>query len=82
MEKHMETEIAAINQQSFKDKIKSYTTHPGSFVLLLLVLVAAVLTVGVLVFLVGYILIRGIPYLNHRCLHGLIIRITCRCFRQ
>ena len=64
MEKHMETEIAAINQQSFKDKIKSYTKHPGSFVLLLLVLVAAVLTVGVLVFLVGYILIRGIPYLK------------------
>ena len=57
MEKHMETEIAAINQQSFKDKIKSYTKHPGSFLLLLLVLVAAVLTVGVLVFLVGYILI-------------------------
>ena len=50
MEKHMETEIAAINQQSFKDKIKSYTKHPGSFLLLLLVLVAAVLTVGVLVF--------------------------------
>ena len=64
MEKHMETEIAAINQQSFKDKIKSYTKHPGSFLLLLLVLVAAVLTVGVLVFLVGYILIRGIPYLK------------------
>ena len=64
MEKHMETEIAAINQKSFKDKIKSYTKHPGSFVLLLLVLVAAVLTVGVLVFLVGYILIRGIPYLK------------------
>ena len=47
-----------------KNKIKSYTKHPGSFVLLLLVLVAAVLTVGVLVFLVGYILIRGIPYLK------------------
>ena len=64
MEKNMEHEIAAINQQSFKDKIKSYTKHPGSFLLLLLVLVAAVLTVGVLVFLVGYILIRGIPYLK------------------
>jgi phosphate transport system permease protein len=64
MEKNMEHEIAAINQQSFKDKIKSYTKHPGSFLLLLLVLVAAALTVGVLVFLVGYILIRGIPYLK------------------
>ena len=64
MEKHMESEIAAINQQSLKDKIKSYMKHPGSFILLLLVLIAAVLTVGVLVFLVGYILIRGIPYLK------------------
>ena len=46
MEKHMESEIAAINQQSLKDKIKSYMKHPGSFILLLLVLIAAVLTVG------------------------------------
>lgn len=54
----------AINKQSFSDKLKSYRKHPGSFVLLLLVLVAAVLTIGVLVFLVGYILIRGIPFLK------------------
>ena len=31
MEKHMETEIAAINQQSFKDKIKSYTKQSAFF---------------------------------------------------
>lgn len=54
----------AINKQSFLDKLKSYRKHPGSFVLLLLVLIAAVLTIGVLVFLVGYILIRGIPFLK------------------
>ncbi len=54
----------AINKQSFSDKLKSYRKHPGSFVLLLLVLIAAVLTIGVLVFLVGYILIRGIPFLK------------------
>lgn len=48
---------------SFRDKMKSYAKHPGSF-LLLLVLLAAVATVAILVFLVGYILIRGIPYLK------------------
>lgn len=54
----------AINQQSFKDKMKSYAKHPGSFLLLLLVLLAAVLTVGILVYLVAYILVRGVPYLK------------------
>lgn len=44
--------------------MKSYLRHPGSFLLLMLVLTAAVITVAVLVFLVGYIVIRGIPYLK------------------
>lgn len=56
--------METINRQSFGDKMKSYRKHPGSFLLLLLVLTAAVLTVCVLVFLVSYILIRGIPYLK------------------
>ena len=53
-----------INQQSLGDKMKSYAKHPGSFLLLLLVLLAAVLTVGILVYLVVYILMRGVPYLK------------------
>lgn len=53
-----------INQQSLSDKMKSYAKHPGSFLLLLLVLLAAVLTVGILVYLVVYILMRGVPYLK------------------
>lgn len=60
----MDRKKAAINKQSFPDKITSYLKHPGSVFLLLIVLLAAVLTVSVLVFLVGYILIRGIPYLK------------------
>lgn len=56
--------METINRQSFGDKMKSYRKHPGSFLLLLLVLIAAVFTVCVLVFLVSYILIRGIPYLK------------------
>lgn len=47
-----------------KDKMKSYRKHPGSFLLLLLVLVAAFITVATLLFLVGYILVTGIPNLK------------------
>lgn len=54
----------AMNKQSIGDRMKSYLRHPGSFLLLILVLTAAVITVAVLVFLVGYIVIRGIPYLK------------------
>ena len=57
-------EIKAINKQSFGEKMKSYLKHPGSFLLLLLVLIAAFLTVATLLFLVGYILITGIPNLT------------------
>lgn len=44
--------------------MKSYMKHPGSFILWLLVCMAAVLTVVTLLFLVGYILINGLPYLK------------------
>ena len=57
-------EIKAINKQSFGEKMKSYRKHPGSSLLLLLVLIAAFLTVATLLFLVGYILITGIPNLT------------------
>lgn len=60
----MDRAITPINKLSFRDKMKSYIKHPGSFVLLLLVLIAAVITVLTLFFLVGYILINGIPYLK------------------
>lgn len=54
----------AINKVTLKDRLLAYRKHPGSLLLLLLVLLAAVLTVGVLFYLVGYILIHGIPYLS------------------
>lgn len=50
--------------EEIKAKMKSYRKHPGSFLLLLLVLIAAFLTVATLLFLVGYILITGIPNLT------------------
>lgn len=60
----MEKEIVQINRISFRDRVKSYMKHPGSFLLLLLVCAAAVVTVVTLLFLVGYILINGLPYLK------------------
>ena len=52
------------NQTSFGQKLKTYLRHPGSFVLLLLVLLGAVLTFTVLIFLIAYILLKGIPYIR------------------
>ncbi len=54
----------AINKLSFKDKLRSYKKHPGSLILLILVILSAVITAGVVVVLVGYILIMGIPNLS------------------
>ncbi len=49
------------NQTTFKQKIKKYRKHPGSFLMLLLVMMGAILTFLVLIFLVVYILVNGIP---------------------
>lgn len=63
-DKNTAKEINAINKQTVMDKLKSYRRHPGSFLLLLLVLAAAVMTVVTLLFLVGYILVTGLPNLK------------------
>lgn len=60
----MNKEITPINKLSFRDRMKSYMKHPGSFILLILVLLAAIATVVTLFFLVGYILISGVPNLK------------------
>ena len=70
----MQTNAAAIdpttenmekrNQTSVSDRIRSYLSHPGSGVLALLTIGAAVITFSVLIFLVAYILVKGIPYLT------------------
>ena len=56
--------VNAINKQTFKQKMISYKKHPASFVLMLLVLLASVITVGVLLFLIVYILVNGLPNLT------------------
>lgn len=53
-----------INKQTFKQKLLSYKSSPTSFLLLILVLASAFFTVFILLFLIGYILIKGIPNLT------------------
>ncbi len=53
-----------INRENFADKMKSYLRHPGSMVLMLLVMLAAFITFALLLFLIFYILVNGIPYIK------------------
>lgn len=54
----------AINKISFKQKMKNYRKHPFSFVLMLLVCLAALVTAAALVTIIVYVLVRGIPHLS------------------
>lgn len=51
-------------QVSFAQKMKSYKRNPGSFLVMLLVMLAAIITFTVLFFLIAYILINGVPHLK------------------
>ena len=53
-----------INRVSLNQRMSTLKKHPGSMVVFLLTIAAAVITVGVLGFLVIYVLVRGIPYLT------------------
>ncbi len=58
------TTIKPINTVTLKQRIIQYKNNPTSFLLLCLVLLCAVITVGVLLFLIGYILVQGVPNLS------------------
>lgn len=49
---------------NIKEKCRAYVRRPGSLILMLLVMLAAFLTFTVLLFLIAYILIKGVPYLQ------------------
>lgn len=44
--------------------MKNYLNHPGSLIMMLLVMFGAILTFLVLIFLIVYILVHGVPYLK------------------
>lgn len=47
-----------------KKALKDRCRHPLSFIVFLLIILAAVITVGAMLFIVAYILIKGIPHLS------------------
>ncbi len=55
---------SSINQMNFRQKYHSYRKHPASFLLFLLVNLAAITTFVILLFLIIYILIKGLPHLT------------------
>lgn len=60
----MDEALQPINVQTGKQRLKSYSGNLFSLILAVLVGVSALITVLTLVFIVGYILIKGIPNLN------------------
>jgi len=56
--------IEAINTRNWKEKLAEYKKKPGSFVLFILVHLAALITVLSIGFLLVYVLVKGIPNLN------------------
>lgn len=49
---------------TLKQKAKSYLKTPGSLLVMLLVMFSAIITFTVLIFLIVYILVHGVPYLK------------------
>ena len=54
----------AINVSTFSQKIHSYLNHPFSLLVWIITILAALLTAASFVYLVLYILIKGVPYLR------------------
>lgn len=54
----------SINKTSFKMQLKSYIHHPISFAVFIMVLLSAIITMGILLTLIIYVLIKGIPHLS------------------
>ena len=51
-------------KNDFSQKMYSYLRHPASLIMMLLVKLAALITFTVLIFLIIYILVHGVPYLK------------------
>ena len=51
-------------KNDFSRKMHSYLRHPASLIMMMLVKLAALITFTVLIFLIIYILVHGVPYLK------------------
>ena len=53
-----------VKKETFKDKLKQYKNAPFSFVLMILVMLCVAITAVTLIFIVIYILVKGVPNLT------------------
>ena len=53
-----------INRVTLGARLKQYTRSPLSLILMILVMLAAIFSVGMLIFIIAYILINGVPHLT------------------
>ena len=51
-------------KNDFSQKMHSYLRHPASLIMMILVKLAALITFTLLIFLIVYILVHGVPYLK------------------
>ena len=58
------SKIIPINRETMGDKLRSYLKKPWSMVMMLLVMLAAIITVAVVLWILIYTFIRGIPNLT------------------
>ncbi len=57
-------DVQGINKQTFAQKMKAYKKQPLSLFLLGLVVISAVVTIGILAFVIGYIVLNGVSNLS------------------
>lgn len=56
--------MKGINHQTLAQRLKSYRNNPISAILMLLLILAVAITAVVTLFLIGYILVKGVPQLR------------------
>lgn len=57
-------DVQGMNKQTLAQKMKEYKRQPLSLCMLILVVASAVMTIGILLFLIGYILLSGVKNLS------------------
>lgn len=53
-----------MNKMTLSDKMKTYAKHPGSLIMMLLIMLGTLITFAVLLFLIFYILVNGLPHIK------------------
>lgn len=56
--------IVSINRQSVSDKLHAYLKKPFSFIMFLLICIATLITAAIVVWILVYVMVRGLPNLR------------------